>query len=91
MDSSSSWSVELNTNGNSKRIAGTSGIGGILVDHLSHWIVGFLINIEYSTSITVELRLCLFGDEIGWIKNLGEKMGMKTFLNCVWLGMKDGK
>ena len=84
-------SFELNTNGNSKRIAGTSGIGGILGDHLSHWIVGFLINIEYSTSITVELRLCLFGGEIGWMENLGKKMGRKTFLNCVWLGRKDGK
>ena len=36
-------------------------------------------------------RVCLFGGEIGWKKNFGEKMGRKTFLECVWLGRKEGK
>ena len=29
------------------------------------------------------LRVCLFGGEIGWMENFGEKMGRKTFLKCV--------
>ena len=29
--------------------------------------------------------MCLFGDKIGWKKNFREKIGMKTFLECVWL------
>ena len=31
-------------------------------------------------------RVCLFGGGIGWMENFGEKMGRKTFLECVWLG-----
>ena len=30
------------------------------------------------------LRVCLFGGEIGWIKNFGEKM-RRNFLKSVWL------
>ena len=30
--------------------------------------------------------MCLFGGETGWMKNFGEKMGRKFFLECVWLG-----
>ena len=30
-------------------------------------------------------NLGLFGGEIGWIENFGEKIGMKTFLECDWL------
>ena len=36
-------------------------------------------------------RVCLFGGEIGWMKNFKEKMGRKTFLECVWLGGEEGK
>ena len=32
---------------------------------------------------TNALRVCLFGGEIGWMKNFGEKMGRKTFLKYV--------
>ena len=34
--------------------------------------------------------MCLFGGEIGWMENFGEKMGRKTFLECVWLSVKEG-
>ena len=34
--------------------------------------------------------MCLFECEIGWMENFGEKMGRKTFLECVWLG-RNGK
>ena len=37
------------------------------------------------------LRVCLFGGEIGWMENFGEKIGRKTFLECVWLGGEEGK
>ena len=33
----------------------------------------------------------LFRDEIGWMENFGEKMGMKTFLECIWLGGEEEK
>ena len=29
------------------------------------------------------LRVYLFGDEIGWMENFGEKIGRKTFLECI--------
>ena len=32
------------------------------------------------------LRVCLFGREIGWMKNFGEKIGEKIDLCVVWLG-----
>ena len=35
------------------------------------------------------LRVCLFGDEIEWMENFGEKMGRNTFLECIWL--EEGK
>ena len=33
----------------------------------------------------------LFGGETVWMENFGEKMGKKTFLECVWLGKEEGK
>ena len=34
----------------------------------------------------------LFGGEIGWMKNFGEKMGRKTFLSVFgWVGRKENK
>ena len=37
-------------------------------------------------------RVCLFGGEIGWMKNFEEKMRMKTFLSVLgWMGMKENK
>ena len=33
----------------------------------------------------------LFEGETGWVKNFGEKMERKTFLECVWLGEEEGK
>ena len=39
----------------------------------------------------IELRVCLFGGEIGWIENFEKKIGRKTFLKCVWLGGKKEK
>ena len=40
----------------------------------------------------LRLRVCLFRGKIGWMKNFGEKIGRKTFLECVWLaGMKENK
>ena len=39
----------------------------------------------------IELRVCLFGGEIGWIENFEKKIGRKTFLKCVWLGGEKGK
>ena len=35
--------------------------------------------------------MCLFGGEIGWMENFGEKMGMKTFLVGVLLEGGEGK
>ena len=35
--------------------------------------------------------MCLFGGEIGWMKNFREKMGRKTFLVGVWLERGDEK
>ena len=37
------------------------------------------------------LKVCLFGDEIGWMENFEEKMGRKTFLVGVWLEGGKGK
>ena len=34
--------------------------------------------------------MCLFRGEIEWMKNFIEKMGRKIFLECVWLGGKEG-
>ena len=39
----------------------------------------------------IALRVCLFGGEIERMKNFGEKIGRKTFLECVWLGREEGK
>ena len=36
-------------------------------------------------------RVYLFGGEIEWTENFGEKMGRKTLLECVWLSEKEGK
>ena len=35
--------------------------------------------------------MCLFGGEIGWMENFGEKMGRKTFLVGVLLEGGEGK
>ena len=38
------------------------------------------------------LRVCLFGGEIGWMKNFGKKMGRKTFWSVFgWMGRKENK
>ena len=38
------------------------------------------------------LRACLFGGEIGWMENFGEKMEMKTFLSVFgWVGRNENK
>ena len=37
------------------------------------------------------LRVCLFGDEIGCMESFGEKMGRKTFFECIWLDGKERK
>ena len=40
----------------------------------------------------LNLRVCLFGGEIGWMENFGEKMGRKTFLSMFgWVGRKENK
>ena len=41
--------------------------------------------------IPKSLRVCLFGSEIGRMENFEEKIGRKTFLECVWLGGEEGK
>ena len=46
------------------------------------------IGMQNITSIS---RVCLFGGEIGWMENFGEKIGRETFLECVWLGEEEGK
>ena len=39
-----------------------------------------------------KFRVCLFGGEIKWMKNFGEKMGMKTFLSVFgWVGRNENK
>ena len=36
--------------------------------------------------------MCLFGGEIGWMENFGEKMGRKFFLSVFgWVGRKENK
>lgn len=37
------------------------------------------------------LGVCLFGGEIQWMENFGEKIGRKTFLVYVWLGREEEK
>ena len=38
------------------------------------------------------IKVCLFGSEIGWMKNFEEKMRIKTFLSVLgWMGMKENK
>ena len=37
------------------------------------------------------LGVCLLEGKIGWMKNFREKMEMKTFLKCIWLGRKEKK
>ena len=40
----------------------------------------------------MQLRVCLFGSEIRWMENFGEKMGKKTFLSMFgWMGRKENK
>ena len=46
---------------------------------------------DWASIYIVGLRVCLFGDEIGWTKNFGEEMGMKTFFVGVWLEGGEGK
>ena len=41
--------------------------------------------------IPKSLRVCLFGSEIGMMENFEEKIGRKTFLECVWLSGEEGK
>ena len=38
-----------------------------------------------------EFRVCLFEGEIGWMKNFGEKIRIKTFLAYAWLGGEERK
>ena len=33
----------------------------------------------------------LFGVEIWWIENFGEKIERNTFLKCIWLNREEGK
>ena len=42
-------------------------------------------------TLTITLSVYLFGDEIGWMENFGEKTEMKTFFEYVWLGGKERK
>ena len=38
------------------------------------------------------VKVCLFGSEIGCMKNLGEKIGRKTCWSVFsWVGMKENK
>ena len=37
------------------------------------------------------LRVCLFEGETEWMENFEEKIEMKTFLKCVWLGWDERK
>ena len=41
--------------------------------------------------ILKSLRVCLFESEIGRMENFEEKIGRKTFLECVWLSGEEGK
>ena len=36
--------------------------------------------------LRLRLRVCLFGGEIGWIENFGEKIKEKMGLCTIWLG-----
>ena len=38
-----------------------------------------------------EFRVCLFEGEIRWMKNFGEKIRMKIFLEYAWLGGEERK
>ena len=49
------------------------------------------IIIKILISHLINVRVCLFGGETGWIENFGEKIEMKTFLECIWLNGEEGK
>ena len=48
-------------------------------------------NKRMGESFLYTFRVCLFVGEIGWMKNFGEKIGRKTFLECIWLGGEEEK
>ena len=48
-------------------------------------------NKRMGESFNYTFRVCLFGDEIGYMENFGGKMERKTFLECVWFGGEDEK
>ena len=41
----------------------------------------FILIISHINIFHPSLKVCLFGGEIGWMKNFEEKMGRKTFLS----------
>ena len=49
------------------------------------------IIIKILISHLINVRVCLFGGETGWIENFEEKIEMKTFLECIWLRRKEEK
>ena len=60
---------------------------------LFEWQIGLCNQIKelYTMYKASTFRVCLFGGEIELMENFGEKIGMKTFLECVWLGGKEEK
>ena len=47
--------ITLNTDGSALSNPGIAGAGGILRDHLGHWIAGFSLHLGIATNNTVEL------------------------------------
>ena len=47
--------IKLNVDGCSKGNPGTTGVGGVIRDHMGSWIGGFARNIGFCSSVTAEL------------------------------------
>ena len=53
------------------------------------WFTGG--SMYYKAQLWLTLRVCLFGGEIGWMKNFGKKTRRKNILEGVWLRKGEGK
>ncbi|GMP96757.1 hypothetical protein CsSME_00045259 [Camellia sinensis var. sinensis] len=59
-----------NTDGASKRILGKVAAGGLIRDHLGHWVMGFCKNIGVTSSVASEIWALRDGIKLALDKNL---------------------
>ena len=78
--------ITLNTDGSALSNPGIAGVGGILRDHLGHWIADFSLHLGIATNNTAELAAVRQGLDMAW--QLGFKfIWLETDFNVVltWL------